>query len=178
MRSQCEETAPTAVWPLLADVGDQCGLWRGRNQVNEERSVQRNTYSGARHYVGDALIVILWLRAGYVETILAGFESRNREVTSLIGRSCRDLTPTLPFLQIPSRWLYTSKVLKLVFLEEGSIGASLDGYPSAGHSQRVPFFIVVMTHQVYPSAANYCPGHLPHCRRCIASDDDYIARIK
>lgn len=28
LRSQLEGTPPAAVWPQLADVGDQCRLWR------------------------------------------------------------------------------------------------------------------------------------------------------
>jgi hypothetical protein len=111
----------------MADVGDQCRLWRGRNQVNEEGSVQRNAYPGARHYVGDALIVILGLRAGYVETILAGFDSGHRELTRLICFNLSDLVSALPFLQIPRRMLHTARVLDLPFFEENGIGPNLDG---------------------------------------------------
>jgi len=102
VRSQLEGTAPATIWPPLADVCDQCGLWRGRNHVNDEGSLQRNAYLSARHYaVGAALIVVRWLRAGYVETILAGFESANREVARWICLNRSDLASALPLLQIP-----------------------------------------------------------------------------
>jgi hypothetical protein len=44
LRCQFEGTAAAAVWPTRADVGDQRGLWRRWNHVNDERLVQRNAY--------------------------------------------------------------------------------------------------------------------------------------
>ena len=62
---------------------------------------------GLRAVVGAALIVILWLRAGDVDTILARLDSDNREVTRLIGLNLGNLTSAFPLLQVPRRMLHS-----------------------------------------------------------------------
>lgn len=157
----------------MADVNEQGGFGGGRNYINDKGSVQRNAYFLAgNHIVGTALIRILWLRARYINAILARCEWRNREATSLIGLSCRDLASALPLLQIPRRMLHATRILDLTFLEERGIGPRFDGYRGAGHNDRTPFFIVTMSHQVDPPATSDRPRQLSDRRRCIASDHD------
>ena len=177
VRSQCEGTAPTAVWPLLADVGDQCGLWRGRNYVNEEGRVKGIAYIGP-YGVRAALTVILWLRARDVETVLARWDSNNPEVTRLIGPNLRDFASALPLLQVSRRMLHTRRVFDLTLLEKRGIGPSLDGYRGPRHSDRMPRFIVTMSHQGESPAAHDCSRQLSDRSRCIAPDHDDTARIQ
>ena len=175
VRSQCEGTAPTAVWPLLADVGDQCGLWPGRNYVNEEGRAQGIAYISACG-VRAALTVILWLRAGDVETVLAGWDSNNPEVTRLVGPNPRDFASALPLLQVSRKMLHTGRIFDLTLLEKRGIGPSLDGYRCPGHSDRMPCFIVTMPHQGESPAAHDCSRQLSDGSRFIAPDHDDTAR--
>jgi hypothetical protein len=176
-RFQLEGIAPAAVWPQLADVGNQCRLWRRRNYVNEERSVQRIAYTG-HSVVGAALIVILWLRAGDVDTILARLDSDNREVTRLIGLNLRDLTSAFPLLQVPGGMLHTPRVFDLTFLEERGVGPSLDRYRGAWHSDRTTFFIVTVSHQGDSVAADDCSRQPSDRSRRKSPDHDHTARIE
>lgn len=174
-----EGFASATIWPPLADVNEQGGSGCGRNYINDKGSVQGNAYFlPGNHIVGTALIHILWLRASYIQAIFARCELRNRKAASLIGLSCGDLASALPLFQIPRRMLHAARVLDFTIFEERSIGPGLDGYRGAGHSDRTPFFVVTMSHQVDPPAASDRPRQLSHRRRRIASNHDYAARIK
>jgi hypothetical protein len=145
VRSLCEGAAPAAVWPPHADVGDQCGIWRGRNYVNEEGRVQGIAYVDP-YGVRAALTVILGLRAGDVETVLAGRDSDNPEVTHFIRLNLRDFASALPLLQVSRRMLRTRRIFDLTLLEKRGIDPSPDGYRGSRHSDRMSCFIVTMSH--------------------------------
>ena len=177
LRSQLEGTAPGAVWPELADIGDQCRLGRLQNHVNEKGSVQRITCTGYS-VVRAALVVILWLRAGDIDTIFARLDSDDRKVTCLIGLNLRNRTSAFPLLQVPRRMLHTPRVFDLTFLEERGVGPSLDGYRRPWHSDRTTFFIVTVSHQRDSAAADDYSRQSSDRSRRDAPNHDYIAGIE
>ena len=145
---------------------------------NDKGSAQRIAYT-SHSVAGAAFIVILWLRAGDVETIVARLELRNLELACLIRPDLKDCTSTLPVLQIPTRRFHARRVVNFALLKELGIRPASDRNRGARHGDRAPFFIVTLPHQVYSPAAYYRPGQLslPHRRRFNASYYHYIARI-